>query len=52
MVSGAAEADFDLGTRVNVDGTRAVLEHARRHASTGVLQLHRGVWHRSGDRGR
>ena len=31
VVSGAAEADFDLGMRGNVDGTRAVLEHARRH---------------------
>jgi nucleoside-diphosphate-sugar epimerase len=30
VVSGAAEADFDLGMRVNVDGTRAVLERARR----------------------
>ncbi len=29
VVSGAAEADFDLGMRTNVDGTRAVLEHAR-----------------------
>ena len=26
VVSGAAEADFDLGMRVNVDGTRALLE--------------------------
>jgi nucleoside-diphosphate-sugar epimerase len=32
VVSGAAEADFDLGMRTNVDGTRAVLEHARRQA--------------------
>jgi D-erythronate 2-dehydrogenase len=37
VVSGAAEADFDLGMRVNVDGTRAVLEHARRHARPPVL---------------
>ncbi len=29
VVSSAAEADFDLGMRVNVDGTRAVLERAR-----------------------
>ena len=32
VVSGAAEADFDLGMRTNVDGTRAVLEYGRRHA--------------------
>lgn len=37
VVSGAAEADFDLGMRVNVDGTRAVLEHARRHRVPPVL---------------
>jgi nucleoside-diphosphate-sugar epimerase len=29
VVSGAAEADFDLGMRVNLDGTRALLECAR-----------------------
>lgn len=29
VVSGAAEADFDLGMRVNVDGTRALLEACR-----------------------
>ena len=28
-VSGAAEADFDLGMRVNLDGTRALLEACR-----------------------
>ena len=37
VVSGAAEADFDLGMRVNLDGTRAVLEHARRHRVPPVL---------------
>jgi nucleoside-diphosphate-sugar epimerase len=37
VVSGAAEADFDLGMRGNVDGTRAVLEHARRHRVPPVL---------------
>ena len=37
VVSGAAEADFDLGMRVNVDGTRAVLEYARQHARPPVL---------------
>lgn len=30
VVSGAAEADFDLGMRVNFDGTRLVLEQLRR----------------------
>jgi len=29
VVSGAAEADFDLGLRVNLDGTRALLEVCR-----------------------
>jgi nucleoside-diphosphate-sugar epimerase len=37
VVSGAAEADFDLGMHGNVDGTRAVLEHARRHREPPVL---------------
>src|SRR6202044_3509617 len=37
VVSGAAEADFDLGMRVNLDGTRAVLEHARRQEEPPVL---------------
>ena len=32
VVSGAAEADFDLGMRANLDGTRRVLEQARRCA--------------------
>ena len=36
-VSGAAEADFDLGMHGNVDGTRAILEHARRHRMPPVL---------------
>jgi D-erythronate 2-dehydrogenase len=35
--SGAAEADFDLGMHTNIDGTRAVLEHARRQATPPVL---------------
>jgi D-erythronate 2-dehydrogenase len=30
VVSGAAEADFDLGMRVNLDGTRSLLELCRR----------------------
>jgi len=37
VVSGAAEADFDLGMRGNLDGTRAVLEHARGHRVPPVL---------------
>lgn len=37
VVSGAAEADFDLGMRTNLDGTRAVLEYGRRHATAPVL---------------
>ena len=37
VVSGAAEADFDLGMRTNIDGTRAVLEYARRHRVPPVL---------------
>jgi D-erythronate 2-dehydrogenase len=32
VVSGAAEADFDLGMRVNLEGTRLVLERLRRCA--------------------
>lgn len=30
VVSGAAEADYDLGDRVNLEGTRRLLERARR----------------------
>ena len=37
VVSGAAEADFDLGMHGNLDGTRTVLEHARRHRTPPVL---------------
>jgi nucleoside-diphosphate-sugar epimerase len=37
VVSGAAEADFDLGMRTNLDGTRAVLEQARRQPEPPVL---------------
>jgi D-erythronate 2-dehydrogenase len=33
VVSGAAEADFDLGMRVNLDGTRALLEACRARSS-------------------
>ncbi|GHJ39199.1 D-erythronate dehydrogenase [Streptomyces sp. TS71-3] len=37
VVSGAAEADFDLGMHTNLDGTRALLEYARRHRVPPVL---------------
>jgi len=37
VVSGAAEADFDLGMRTNVDGFRAILEHARSLPTPPVL---------------
>jgi nucleoside-diphosphate-sugar epimerase len=30
IVSGQAEADFDLGMRINFDATRLILEHARK----------------------
>ncbi|GAB3561490.1 SDR family oxidoreductase [Amycolatopsis endophytica] len=37
VVSGAAEADFDLGMRTNLDGTRALLEYARGLPAPPVL---------------
>jgi nucleoside-diphosphate-sugar epimerase len=37
VVSGAAEADFDLGMHGNVDGMRDILEHARGHRVPPVL---------------
>jgi len=37
VVSGQAEADFDLGMTTNVDGTRALLEWARGHRRPPVL---------------
>jgi nucleoside-diphosphate-sugar epimerase len=37
VVSGAAEADFDLGLRTNLDGTRTVLEWARAHPTPPIL---------------
>jgi len=37
VVSGAAEADFDLGMRTNVDATRALLEHARGYVTPAVV---------------
>ena len=33
IVSGGAEADFDLGMKVNLDGTRALLEMARKQVT-------------------
>ena len=39
VVSGAAEADFDLGMRVNLEGMRNVLERARRCARAPHLVL-------------
>jgi D-erythronate 2-dehydrogenase len=37
VVSGAAETDFDLGMRTNVDGTRALLEYTRGQRTPPVL---------------
>src|SRR5206468_439853 len=37
VVSGGAEADFDLGYHVNMDGTRALLEAARKLAAPPKL---------------
>ena len=37
VVSGGAEADFDLGYRVNLDGTRALLEACRKLAKPAKL---------------
>lgn len=37
VVSGAAEADFDLGMRTNVDGTRALLDRLRGQRTPPVL---------------
>jgi nucleoside-diphosphate-sugar epimerase len=37
VVSGAAEADFDLGMRTNVDGTRALLDRLRTQDTPPVL---------------
>lgn len=37
VVSGAAEADFDLGMETNVDATRQLLEHARGFAAPPVF---------------
>jgi len=37
VVSSAAEADFDLGMRVNVDATRALLERARAWGTAPVV---------------
>ncbi len=37
VVSAGAEADFDLGMRVNLDATRTILEIARRHGTRPKL---------------
>jgi nucleoside-diphosphate-sugar epimerase len=37
VVSGAAEADFDLGMRTNLDATRAVLERGRSQSAPPLL---------------
>ena len=37
VVSGGAEADFDLGYRVNLDGTRLLLEACRKHGKPKVV---------------
>jgi nucleoside-diphosphate-sugar epimerase len=37
VVSGAAEADFDLGMRVNLDGTRGILNACRKQTGTPKL---------------
>src|SRR6185369_4109212 len=37
VVSGAAEKDFDLGMRTNVDGTRALLEYARAQPTPPIV---------------
>ncbi len=37
VVSGAAEADFDLGMRVNVDGTRGLLDACRQSGRCPVV---------------
>src|SRR5689334_11155049 len=49
VVSGAAEADFDLGMRVNVGGVRTVLEAARRCARPPRLVLASSVAAFGGD---
>ena len=40
VVSGEAEADFDLGWRVNVDATRALLERCRALAPRAPVRFH------------
>ena len=48
IVSGQAEADFDLGMRINLDASRALLETCRAlgHRPRDLHQLRRGVWRR------
>jgi nucleoside-diphosphate-sugar epimerase len=49
VVSAGAEADFDLGMRVNVDGTRAVLEACRKLARAPRLVFSSSVAAFGGD---
>jgi len=37
LVSGGAEADFERGTRINLDATRGLLEAARRHGCAPIF---------------
>ena len=49
VVSGAAEADFDLGMRVNLFGTLNLLQSARAGGNAPVVRLclvHRRPWRR------
>ena len=56
IVSGQAEADTDLGYRVNLDGTRAVLDACRALGHTAprldLRQLAGGLWRRAAAGGR
>ncbi len=56
IVSGQAEADTDLGYRVNLDGTRAVLDACRalgqHSAKVDLRQFAGGLWRRAAAGGR
>ena len=50
IVSGQAEADFDLGMRINLDASRLLLEVCRalgHRAARAVHEFGRGVWRRA-----